>query len=90
MLIMPGRKGDRRRVGKLLNSNCREKLLSRGRVPVPQTDTGRRGEDPKTNGRTLVKELGKLTPQLREKGCLLTRLIRGRVRGRREKAQATV
>jgi hypothetical protein len=31
-------------------------------VPVPQTDTGRRGENPKTNGRTLVKELGKMTP----------------------------
>ena len=31
-------------------------------APVPQTDTGRQGEDPKTNGRTLVKELGKLTP----------------------------
>jgi hypothetical protein len=62
MLIMPGRKGDRRIVGKLLNSNCREKLLSRVKVPVPQTDTGRRGENPKTNGRTLVKELGKLTP----------------------------
>ncbi len=31
-------------------------------APVPQTDTGRRGENPKTNGRTLVKELGKMTP----------------------------
>ena len=31
-------------------------------VPVPQTDTGGRGENPKTNGRTLVKELGKMTP----------------------------
>ena len=31
-------------------------------VPVPQTDTGRREENPKTNGRTLVKELGKMTP----------------------------
>ena len=30
--------------------------------PVPQTDTGRRGENPKTRGRTLVKELGKMTP----------------------------
>ena len=32
------------------------------KVPVPQTDTGRCGEDPKTNGRSIVKELGKLTP----------------------------
>ncbi len=27
-----------------------------------KTDTGRRGENPKALGRTLVKELGKLTP----------------------------
>ena len=31
-------------------------------VPVPQTDTGRRGENPKVLGRTAVKELGKMTP----------------------------
>ena len=31
-------------------------------VPVPQSDTGRREENSKTNGRTLVKELGKITP----------------------------
>ena len=31
-------------------------------VPVPQTDTGRREENSKTNGITLVKELGKMTP----------------------------
>ena len=31
-------------------------------APVPQTDTGRREENSKTNGRTLVKELGKMTP----------------------------
>ena len=29
-------------------------------VPVPQTDAGGRGENPKTNERTLVKELGKM------------------------------
>ena len=38
------------------------KAAKSGKVPVPQTDTGRRGENPKTNGRTLVKELGKMTP----------------------------
>ena len=32
------------------------------KVPVPQTDTGRREENSKTIGRTLVKELGKMTP----------------------------
>jgi hypothetical protein len=40
-----------------------EKLLSDEiRVPVPQTDTGRRVEDTQANGRTLVKELGKMAP----------------------------
>ena len=42
---------------------CRENLLSdEFWVPVPQTDTGRRVEYTKANGRTFVKELGKLTP----------------------------
>ena len=40
-----------------------EKLLSdEHQVPVPQTDTGRRVEYTKANGRTLVKELGKMVP----------------------------
>ena len=56
-----GRDEDRKQVGKMLNSRWREKLLWSKRVPVPQTDTGGRGENPKTNGRTLVKELGKMT-----------------------------
>ena len=37
--------------------------------PVPESDTGVRGEDPKAFGRTLVKELGKMTPYPRYKGC---------------------
>ena len=42
---------------------CREKLLSDELiVPVPQTDTGRRVENTKVNGRTFVKELGKIAP----------------------------
>ncbi len=42
---------------------CREKPLAIIHVaPVPQTDTGRRGENPKARGITLVKELGKITP----------------------------
>ena len=57
-----GCNGDRKQVWKLLNSRWREKLLWSEIVPVPQTDTGRRGENPKTSGRTLVKELGKMTP----------------------------
>ena len=31
-------------------------------VTVPQTDTGGRGENPKALERTLLKELGKITP----------------------------
>ena len=32
------------------------------KVPVPKTDTGGRGENPKAGGRSIVKELGKMTP----------------------------
>ena len=32
------------------------------KAPVPQTDTGRGGENPKAIGRRVVKELGILTP----------------------------
>ena len=39
------------------------------RRPVPQSDTGVPGEYPKAFGRTLVKELGKMTPYPRYKGC---------------------
>ena len=53
---------DRRQVGKHVNPRWREKLLSREKVPVPQTDAGGRVENTKTDGRTLVKELGKMTP----------------------------
>ena len=38
-------------------SGCDEDL-----VFVPQTDSGRWGENPKALERTLVKELGKMTP----------------------------
>ena len=41
---------------------CPEKPLARGAPTVPQTDTGRRVEDTQARERTLVKELGKLTP----------------------------
>ena len=57
-----GRHGDRKQVGKLLNSRWREKLLWSEEVPVPQTDTGRRGENPKMSEITIVKELGKIAP----------------------------
>ena len=32
------------------------------RAPVPKTDTGGWGEDPKAGGRSIVKELGKMAP----------------------------
>ena len=32
------------------------------RAPVPQTDTGGWGEDPKAGGRSIAKELGKMAP----------------------------
>ena len=31
-------------------------------TPVPQTNSGRQGENPKVLERTVVKELGKMTP----------------------------
>ncbi len=54
--------GEGNKVPKFLIPHCQEKPLVRSRVPVPQTDTGRRGENPKVIERTLVKELGKMTP----------------------------
>jgi hypothetical protein len=54
--------GSEKQVAKQLISHCQEKLLSSKELPVPQTDTGRRGENPKMSGRTIVKELGKIAP----------------------------
>ena len=50
------------KVEKHVNPRWQEKVLTMLRVPVPQTDAGGRGENPKTNERTLVKELGKMAP----------------------------
>jgi hypothetical protein len=54
--------GERKQVANWLIPHCQEKPLTREQVPVPKTDTGRRGENPKARERTLVKELGKMTP----------------------------
>ena|SRR5690625_939456 len=54
--------GEGNRVLKFPIPHCQEKPLARSQVPVPQTDTGRRDENSKVSGRTLVKELGKMTP----------------------------
>ena len=53
---------ERNEVVKQPSSCWREKLLRRVHVPVPQTDAGGREENSETDGRTLVKELGKMTP----------------------------
>ena len=57
-----GDDGEWNLVTKFMNSHWREKLLSSNLVPVPQSDTGGRWENHKTNGITIVKELGKMTP----------------------------
>jgi hypothetical protein len=54
--------GSEKQVAKSLVSHCREKFLSRYKVPVPQTDTGRQVENTKASEITIVKELGKMTP----------------------------
>ena len=52
----------------LRGTNSCESMLPRKaskdmlQVPVPQTTTGGRGENPKVSERTMVKELGKMTP----------------------------
>ena len=53
---------DRKQVEKHNTPHCQENPLASKISPVPQTDTGRKGENPKTSGRTFVKELGKMTP----------------------------
>ena len=50
------------KVAKVMMSHCQEKLLARDGAPVPQTDTGSRVENTQVSERTLVKELGKMTP----------------------------
>ena len=62
MIIRLSCDGEGNIVPKFLIPHCQEKPLARWEVPVPQTDTGRRGENPKVIERTLVKELGKMTP----------------------------
>ena len=52
----------------LLHPAAKSPLVTKYR-PVPQSDTGVLGEHPKAFGRTLVKELGKMIPYPRYKGC---------------------
>ncbi len=55
------RDADRTKVGKCVSHESRKAAIV-FKIPVPQTDTGRRGENPKAGGRSIVKELGKMTP----------------------------
>ena len=49
--------------GKLVDAMLPRKAVALVlQVTVPQSDTGRQGENPKAFERTLVKELGKLAP----------------------------
>ena len=43
-------------------NNVTRKVYRSIEVLVPQTDTGRKKENFQANGRSIVKELGKLTP----------------------------
>ena len=60
--VSPRRDGEGNQVPKRMTLYCREKLLTSSGAPVPQTDTGRWGEKPQAREKTLVKELGKMTP----------------------------
>ena len=57
----PGRERTEIQVGKHIESAPRKAAMA-SYEPVPQTDTGRQGEEPKAGGRSIVKELGKMTP----------------------------
>ena len=68
-LDTPVPRGRRHSIRKSVDRSATKSLLGTTRRPVPQSDTGVLGEHPKAFGRTLVKELGKMTPYLRYKGC---------------------
>jgi hypothetical protein len=60
---MPRCDEDLRKQNKLTDPMLPRKSSKRDtQVIVPKTDTGRWGENPKALERTLVKELGKITP----------------------------
>ena len=69
MIDAPVPQGRRHSIRKSVDLSATKSLLRTKHRPVPQSDTGVLGEHPKAFGRTLVKELGKMTPYLRYKGC---------------------
>ncbi len=56
-----GREVDRKGVGKHTEHVPRKAAIA-ARAPVPETDTGGQGENPKADGGSIVKELGKMAP----------------------------
>ena len=71
---------------------CREKPLASSERPVPQTNSGGQVENTEAIERTVVKELGKMPPYLREKGGRLPSTPSGwaAVAGRIDHLEATV
>ena len=69
MLDVPVPQGRRHSIRKSVEISATKNPARTTSRPVPQSDTGVLGEYPKAFGRTLVKELGKMTPYLRYKGC---------------------
>ena len=69
VLVYPDPQGRRHSIRKSVDRSATKNPLGTKHRPVPQSDTGVLGEHPKAFGRTLVKELGKMTPYLRYKGC---------------------
>ena len=57
----PFRDAERKRVAKHAWQPPRKAAIVR-HGPVPETDTGGRGENPEAGGRSIVKELGKMAP----------------------------
>ena len=55
------RRGPKLKVGKH-GGHVPGKAAIAAHAPVPETDTGGRGENPKADGRSTVKELGKMAP----------------------------
>ncbi len=55
------REAERKEVAKRAEAVPRKAAIVH-KAPVPKTDTGGQGENPKAGGRSIVKELGKMTP----------------------------
>ena len=68
-LVVAVPKGRGHLIPKLVEEIPRKAVVDNQSIRT-KTDTGRRGEKPQALERTVVKELGKLTPYVRNKGAL--------------------